>query len=183
VQRPRAAGADAAGCGVPPLDDDAVAGGEGQRRVGVQTDDCFVGRRADEAQLDVLLPRQGDVRARVGVGGAARGRAAESQPAVGDFAVGGPPGENSHGGLPQSTVNVIAPAAKDGVIPDETASDAVSGPESSSIPAPERLVPTAKWVTVAVPPVAAGKLMAAALTAVSLVTVQPPPVRATATRA
>ena len=73
--------------------------------------------------------------------------------------------------------------ANEGVIPFETARDEVRAPYHRIVPAPEDEVPTEKYVSVSVPPVAWGKLMAAALLAVQGAfpeTVHPPEERATA---
>src|SRR3569623_305398 len=80
-------------------------------------------------------------------------------------------------------VLVREPMAKDGVLPFDTASDAVSAPDASRLPTPLDAVPTPKCVTTDVPAVHAGKVTAAALDAVSAVHVKPLDVRATATRA
>lgn len=56
-------------------------------------------------------------------------------------------------------------------------------PLISSLPAALDAVPTAKCVMVAVDPVQAGKLIVATGETLLFVTVQPPDVRATATRA
>lgn len=74
-------------------------------------------------------------------------------------------------------------AAKLGVMPFDTASDEVSAPLNSRFPAPLESVPTPKWVTVLLPPVQAGKVIVAAFVALFPLTVQPAPLRATATRA
>ncbi len=59
----------------------------------------------------------------------------------------------------------------------------VSAPLYRSLPVPDESVPTAKCVTVLELPAHAGKVMAAAFVQVLVLTVQPPAVRATATRA
>lgn len=73
--------------------------------------------------------------------------------------------------------------AKAGVMPLDTASEEVSAPVNSSVPAPLAAVPMEKYATVEVPPVQVGKVTAAALENVPAAVVQPPEVRATATRA
>lgn len=83
----------------------------------------------------------------------------------------------------QSTVAVSAAAANWGWIPLDTDSDELSTPLSSRLPAPEESVPMPKCVQVAEPPVHCGNWTSAVLEMVLLLRVQPPAVRATATRA
>jgi len=72
---------------------------------------------------------------------------------------------------------------KRGVTPDETEIFGVIVPLTSKMPAPLEAVPIEKCVSVAVRPVQAGASMFATGDTELAVTVQPPDVRATATRA
>jgi hypothetical protein len=77
----------------------------------------------------------------------------------------------------------MAPIATVGVMPEDTASGAVSAPESRISPAPLAALPMLKYVSVSEPAVAAGKAIAAAFEYASPLIVQPPVLRATAKRA
>ena len=68
-------------------------------------------------------------------------------------------------------------------MPLEIASPAVNAPLYRILPVLDAAVPTAKYVAVSLPPVAAGKVTAAALETALAETVHAPEVRATATRA
>ena len=82
-----------------------------------------------------------------------------------------------------SKVTSKAPAAKLGVIPLLTARLAVSAPHRNRLPAPLLSEPMPKCVSVSLPPVAAGKVIDASLSATPLATDQPAVDRATLTRA
>ena len=77
------------------------------------------------------------------------------------------------------TVEVV----KRGVTPELTLIFGVIVPDTSKMPAPDEAVPMLKCVSVAVRPVQAGASMFATGDTELAVTVQPPDVRATATRA
>lgn len=76
-----------------------------------------------------------------------------------------------------------SPAAKLGVMPDDTASAALNAPLKNKLPAVVKSEPMPKCVMEFEPPVQAGKFTAAVLEALAADTVQPAPERATATRA
>lgn len=78
---------------------------------------------------------------------------------------------------------MVEPVVKIGVTPLETLILGVTVPEYNNLPAPDVAVPTAKWVTVSVPPVAAGNTMSAAGETELAVTVHPAPDLATETLA
>ena len=77
----------------------------------------------------------------------------------------------------------MLPVVKIGVTPLLTVIFGVIVPEYSNTPAPEEAVPIPKYVSVSEPPVAAGNEIFATGDTLVVVTVQPPDVRATATRA
>ena len=70
-----------------------------------------------------------------------------------------------------------------GVTPDEIDTEGDMDPYQYKTPEPDEADPMPMKVAVSAPPVAAGKVMVATGTAALLVIVQPPEVRATATRA
>jgi len=72
---------------------------------------------------------------------------------------------------------------RDGVTPLLTAMLGDTVPLYSNLPVPLDAVPIAQWVIVDVPPVQAGNVIVAAGDTADAVTVHPPLVRATATRA